>query len=65
MLGSYRLIDDSEYEVYYDEVREEKKTITVLLARCTKSKTKTDKPFKIREADIDRNVRHNLWIKID
>lgn len=64
MTGTYTTIDGSEYEVFFADVREGKRTISALVARCTKGMKKSDSQFRITEQNIDRNVRFGSWIKI-
>ena len=64
MIGHYSTIDGSEYEVYKGVQIEEKKRTSVLMARCTKSKTKTDQPFMILESNIQRMLNFGSWWKI-
>jgi len=65
MTGTYKTIDGSEYSVFFADVREGKRTISALLAKCTSGLKKSETPFRISEQNIDRNVRFGSWTKIE
>ena len=65
MTGHYKSIDDSEYEVYHSTMMDGKKKVTALMAKCTKSQTKTDTPFPIDDRNIERCVKFGSWVKIE
>lgn len=61
--GTYKLTDESVYEVFYQIPRAQKKD-RELTGRCIKSITKTDKPINLDPENIERNLRHETWKKI-
>jgi hypothetical protein len=65
MTGHYTTIDGSEYEVFHSTIMDGKKKVSALMARCTKSQTKTDTPFTVLEANIERCVKFGSWVKIE
>jgi len=65
MTGTYTTIDGSEYEVFFADVRDGKRTISALVAKCTKGMKKSDTHFRITEQNISRNVLFGSWVKIE
>lgn len=65
LIGHYKTIDDCEYQVYTDTVLEGKKRVIALMAKCIKSKTKTDQPFPILDTNIARMINFGSWVKIE
>jgi hypothetical protein len=65
MTGHYKTIDGSEYQVFFADVRTEKKTVNTLVAKCTKGLKQSEKPFPVSEENISRNVRFGSWVKIE
>jgi hypothetical protein len=65
LIGHYQTIDDCEYQVYTDTILDGKKRVISLMAKCTKSKTKSDHPFPILETNIARMINFGSWVKIE
>jgi len=65
MIGFYKLIDDSIYEIFMGVKIEERKRSNVLMAKCLESKTKSQEPFIVQEENIRRNVLFGSWVKIE
>lgn len=65
MTGTYQTDDNCVYEVYYHKTGKPVKI--ELMAKCIKSTVRQgdQEPFIIKEENILRNVRHNLWTRLE
>lgn len=64
MTGTYKTIDNCEYEVFWHQPDTRKKA--ELMMRCTKSTVKEgiSEAFKPLDGQIERNIKFGSWIKI-
>jgi len=65
MTGTYQTIDGSIYEVFLHKTG--KPVRVELMAKCIKSAVREgqQQPFIIKEKNIEQNLRHQLWTKIE
>lgn len=63
MTGTYRTLDNCEYEVFLHQPDKRKKA--ELLVRCIKSPVRSGifAPFTPLDGQIERNVKFGSWIK--
>lgn len=65
MNGYYQVHDGTIYQVFESVMIEDKKRVKKLMAQCVKSDIKPKESFLINEANIQRNVKYKLWVKIE
>lgn len=64
--GTYQTIDEKEYEIYYDVIREGRRSKRVLIAKQVKSifNLPLSSPFPVSEEQIVKGVKFGTWRKI-
>jgi len=62
--GSYKTSDDSIYELAYQPIKSTRPQ-RELTAKCIESETKSKTGFVIDPNNVERNIRHLLWTKIE
>lgn len=64
--GTYEVMEVKEYEVYYDVIREDRKSKKVLIAKQTKCifNMPLSAPFRISEEQVMTGLKVGTWRKI-
>jgi len=59
--GNYKTSDDTTYEVFWGKFSGK----DALMAQCVSSLTKNGAPFPLSEENLLKNLKYNLWKKIE
>lgn len=65
LTGKYKTPDDSVYHLFYKKSPKPPRINRDLIASCIQAKVKSTNQFIVDPANIERNIRHQLWVKIE